>query len=58
MLVTVLLTLLIVGVVLYLVTLIPMDATIAQVIRVVVILAAILYVLQAFGLVGGPRLIG
>jgi len=42
--------LLIVGVALYLVSLIPMDATIRRVIQVVVLLVVILWLLSAFGL--------
>lgn len=51
--ISLLVILLIVGVALYLVTLIPMDPTFKQIIRVVVILVAILYVLQALGLWSG-----
>lgn len=42
--------LLVVGVALYLVSLIPMDATIKRVIQVIVILVIILWVLSAVGL--------
>lgn len=49
----ILLTLIVVGVVLYLIQLIPMDATMAQVIRVVVILCAVLWVVQSLGLLRG-----
>lgn len=48
------LTLVIIGVILYLLQQIPMDATIATVIRVVIILAAVLYLLRLLGLYGGP----
>ncbi len=44
-------TLVIVGVVLYLIQLIPMDATIKKVIWVLVILFVILWVLNQFGFV-------
>ena len=43
----ILLSLIVLGVVLYLVTLIPMDGAILQIIRVVVMLMAIFYVLGA-----------
>jgi len=45
-----LVTLIIVGVILYIVSLIPMDATIKRIIQVLVILLVILWVLSAFGL--------
>lgn len=43
--------LLIVGVALYVIGLIPMDATIKRIIQVIVILLVVLYVLSAFGLI-------
>jgi uncharacterized membrane protein len=49
MLISLLITLILVGVALYLIGLIPMDPTIAKVIRVVVIVVALLYVLSCFG---------
>lgn len=48
-----LVTLCVFGVLLYLITLIPMDATVKQIIRVIAILILVLYVLQAFGVVSG-----
>jgi len=48
-----LLTLIIIGVIVYLVGVIPMDAKIAQLIRVVAIIIAVFVVLQAFGIIGG-----
>ena len=45
--------LIVTGVALYLVTLIPMDATIKRIIQVVVILVVILWLLSAFGLLPG-----
>lgn len=50
MLISLIVTLVIVGVALYLITLIPMDAVIQKVIRVVVLLVALLYVLQILGI--------
>jgi uncharacterized membrane protein len=50
MLISLLVTLILVGVALYLIGLIPMDPTIAKVIRVVVIVVALLWVLSMFGL--------
>jgi hypothetical protein len=52
-LITVIVTLIVVGLLLYLIGLIPMDGTIKQIIRVVVIIAVIIWLLQTFGLLGG-----
>jgi hypothetical protein len=50
---TVLLTLIVVGVLLWLVnTYIPMDAKIKQILNVVAVVAVVLWVLSAFGLFG------
>lgn len=49
-----LLVLVLIGVALYLLQQIPMDPVILTVIRVVVILAVVLYVISAFGLVDVP----
>lgn len=52
-----LVTLIIVGVLLWLVnTTIPMDGNIKRIVNVVVLILVLLYVLQAFGLIGGPAL--
>jgi hypothetical protein len=51
-LISVIVTLIVVGLLLYLIGLIPMDGTIKQIIRVVVIIAVIIWVLQTFGLLG------
>lgn len=48
MLISIIIALVILGIGLYLLNLIPMDATIKQIIRVVVILFAVLYALSAF----------
>lgn len=47
-------TLVLIGVGLYLVNQIPMDAGIKTIIRVVVILCVVLYLLSAFGLLDVP----
>lgn len=52
--ISVLILLVVLGVALYLITLIPMDARIAQVIRVLAILFAVLYALQLLGVWHGP----
>ena len=48
MLLSVIFALVIVGVVLYLLTLIPMDPVVAQIIRVLVVVAVVLWILRAF----------
>jgi hypothetical protein len=56
-LVSLVLTLVVVGVLLYLVSLIPMNATIQRVIQVLVILFVIIWVIQSIGLLGaGPSI--
>lgn len=50
MLISLVVTLVIVGVALWIITLIPMDPVIKQVIRVVVLLVVLLYVLQMLGI--------
>ncbi|MGA1982362.1 MAG: Thivi_2564 family membrane protein [Acidobacteriaceae bacterium] len=45
-------TLVVIGLLLYLVDLIPMDRTIKQIIRVIVIIGVVIWLLQAFGLIG------
>jgi hypothetical protein len=52
MLISIIITLIIVGVVLYLVDLIPMDRTIKQIIRLIVIICVVLWLLQLFGFIG------
>jgi hypothetical protein len=44
--------LVVVGLALYLIDIIPMDRTIKQIIRAIVIVAVIIWLLQAFGLIG------
>jgi hypothetical protein len=51
-LISVIVALVVVGLVLYLIGLIPMDGTIKQIIRAVVIIAVIVWLLQTFGFVG------
>ena len=56
-LVSLVLTLVVVGVLLYLVSFIPMNATIQRVIQVLVILFVIIWVIQSIGLLGaGPTI--
>jgi hypothetical protein len=45
-------TLIVMGLLLYLIGLIPMDGTIKQIIRVAVIIAVIIWLPQTFGLLG------
>lgn len=55
--ISLLLTLVLIGVIAYLVCLIPMDDGVRRVIRVVAIILAVLVALQAFGVIsGGPTL--
>jgi hypothetical protein len=51
-LISIIVTLIVVGLLLYLIGLIPMDGTIKQIIRVVVIIAVIIWLLESFGLLG------
>ena len=51
-LITVVVVLIVVGVLLWLVGMIPMDATIHMIIRVVVIIGVVLWLLRAFGVIG------
>jgi hypothetical protein len=52
MLFSIVITLVLLGLALYLIQLIPLAAPFPQLIRVVVIIAAVLYLLSAFGLFG------
>jgi hypothetical protein len=51
-LISIIVTLVVIGLLLYLVDLIPMDHTIKQIIRIIVIIAVVVWLLQAFGLIG------
>jgi hypothetical protein len=51
-LISVIVALVIVGLVLYLIDLIPMDGTIKSIIRFIVIVAVIIWLLQVFGFIG------
>jgi hypothetical protein len=51
-LVSIIISLVVIGLLLYLVELIPMDRTIKQIIRIIVIIAVVIWLLQAFGLIG------
>lgn len=52
-LMTVLLTLIVIGVLLWLVnTYVPMDAKIKQILNVVAVIAVVVWLLNAFGLIG------
>lgn len=51
-LLSIIVTLIVIGLLLYLIGLIPMDGTIKQIIRLVVIIAVIIWLLQSFGLLG------
>lgn len=51
-LISIIVTLIVIGLLLYLIGLIPMDGTIKQIIRVIIIIAVIIWLLQSFGLLG------
>jgi len=51
-LISIIVSLVVVGLVLYLVELIPMDRAIKQIIRIIVIIAVVVWLLQAFGFIG------
>ena len=51
-LISIIVSLVVIGLLLYLIELIPMDGTIKQIIRIIVIIAVIVWLLQSFGLLG------
>ena len=51
-LVSIIITLVVVGLLLYLIDIIPMDGTIKQIIRVIVIIALIVWLLEQAGYIG------
>ena len=51
-LISIIVTLVVIGLLLYQVDLIPMDRTIKQIIRIIVIIAVVVWLLQAFGFIG------
>jgi hypothetical protein len=51
--ISVLVVLIVIGVLLWCITLLPMDPTIAQIIRVLVLIATVLWLLSVFGLLPG-----
>jgi len=51
-LISIIVTLVVIGLVLYLIDLIPMDGTIKQIIRLIIIICVVVWLLQAFGLIG------
>ena len=58
MLINVLITLVVVGVLLWLVnTYIPMDGKIKQILNIVIVIAVVLWLLKVFGILGGAGLI-
>jgi hypothetical protein len=50
--ISIIVTLVVIGLVLYLIDLIPMDGTIKQIIRLIVIICVVVWLLRAFGLIG------
>ena len=57
-LITIIVALILVGVALYLIELIPMDATIKRIIYIIVIVVVVLWLLQSFGIIGSLSSIG
>ena len=57
-LITIIVALILVGVALYLINLIPMDATIKKIIYVLVMVFVVLWLLQSFGIIGSLSSIG
>lgn len=53
MLVSLIVVLVVLGVVMYCVNLLPIEATFKKIIWAVLVLAAVLYILKAFGLLAG-----
>ena len=51
-LISVIVTLVVIGLLLYLVDLIPMDRAIKQIIRIIVIVGIVVWLLQVFGFIG------
>ena len=51
-LISIIVSLIVIGLLLYLIDLIPMDGAIKQIIRIIVIIAVIVWLLQSFGLLG------
>ena len=49
-LIGIIITLVVIGLVLYLIDLIPMDGAIKQIIRLIIIIAVVVWLLRAFGL--------
>jgi hypothetical protein len=51
-LISIIVSLVVIGLLLYLIDLIPMDGAIKQIIRIIVIIAVVVWLLQSFGLLG------
>ncbi|HZY61376.1 MAG TPA: Thivi_2564 family membrane protein [Edaphobacter sp.] len=50
--ISIIVTLIVIGLVLYLIDLIPMDGAIKQIIRLIIIILVILWLLRVFGVLG------
>lgn len=55
-LISIIVALVVVGLILWAVGQIPMDPTVRRILQVVVVVALVLWLLQAFGLLGGPAI--
>jgi hypothetical protein len=50
--ISIIVTLVVIGLVLYLINLIPMDNTIKQIIHAIIVVLVVVWLLQSFGLIG------
>jgi hypothetical protein len=50
--ISIIVTLVVIGLVLYLINMIPMDNTIKQIIHAIIVVLVVVWLLQAFGLIG------
>jgi len=53
--VSIIVTLVVIGLVLYLINMIPMDNTIKQIIHAIIVVLVVMWLLQSFGLMGPVR---
>lgn len=58
MLIQIIVALVLLGLALWVIDQVPIDATVKRIIHVIVIVVAVLWVLQVFGLLGGVEPIG
>ncbi len=56
--ISIIVTLVIIGLILYLIDMIPMDGAIKQIIRLLILILVVIWLLQQFGLIGPVRAVG